>query len=96
MLLLLVNLEASDNNPNFGSGTKVAANLFTKAPDVCAAAEHAAAELADQGWCELEVKRAKEITDYTQYKHQKGVLAKAFRKAQKSGFAIVLYPEPSI
>jgi hypothetical protein len=93
MLLLHVNLEASSNNPNFASGTKVAANIFAKAPDVATAAAQAAVALADQGWCELEVKRAKEITDHTQYKHQKGVLAKAFRKALESGFAIVLYPE---
>jgi hypothetical protein len=96
MLLLHVSLEASSNNPNFASGTKVAANLFAAAPDVGVAAERAAAELADQGWCEIEVKRAKEITDYAQYQNQNSVLAQAFRKAQKSGFAIVLYPHPGV
>jgi hypothetical protein len=96
MLLLRVNLEASSNNPTFAPGTKVAANLFAEASDVTAAAEQAAVALADQGWSELKVERAKEITDYAQYKGERGVLAQAFRKAQKSGFAIVLYPEPSV
>ncbi|MFC7302263.1 hypothetical protein [Cognatiluteimonas weifangensis] len=94
MLLLRANLEASEANPRFAAGTKLAALLFIAAPDLDAAEERASSELGGKGWSRMETERSKEVTNYVQFEGREDVVGQAFRDAQASGFGFVLYPEP--
>ena len=93
MLLLRANLEASEANPRFAGGTKIAALLFIAVPDLDTAEERASSELGGKGWRRMETERIKEVTDYAQFEGREDVVGQAFRDAQASGFGFVLYPE---
>ena len=93
MLLLRANLEASESNPRFAAGARIAALLFVVAPDLDVAEERASSELGGKGWCRMETERTKEVTNYAQLEGREDVVGEAFRDARASGFGHVLYPE---
>jgi hypothetical protein len=91
MIAIKATIVAGPRHKRYEAGRSMAAILFVVATDVDAAENIALKELAERGWEEAVVENRKQMSEY-RFRGDDPILRNAFDDAEKTGFALVVYP----